>query len=716
MRLKVIKKFFDFGIYSLAILLAFFLVFERYLELPLLVSWLGHWHPLILHFPIVLILVTIIQYWRNDRDFSWYLSLSTILTLVSAITGLLLSLEGGAKGDLIITHQWLGVSVAYIMGLWYWFSQIPSLPKVYYKVIHSGLVVLIVLTGHYGGMVTHGKEFLDFSFSRSEDITIISENPNIYTNIVQPVLDNKCVSCHNSNKAKGELVLADLTSLMNGGESGSPVDVDNPGKSELLQRIQFPTNHEDHMPPEEEKQLTEAELGIIKGWVEQGAPGELYFSELEDSIPLYDIVQLKIAESKTTTWNHLPEISDSRIAELSSVYCTIRRIYNNTDALQVLVFPHRSYSPELLRDLKPIAENIVELNLSNLPLSSEEFKTISSFSNIEILKMSGTPINDDEFKSIGNLEKLSILKIYNTQLGDGAIDKLTSLDGLRELYIYNTLFTKEGISDLVRRKGGLDVITISDEALEFKSILPPPVVEPEKYFFREPFFVKLKHPLEGINLNYTIDGGLPDINSPVMEDSIFIDKKMVLKYFASKTGWGSSDVDSVLFLGSTRVPDEYELEEKSNLKYGERVNSILFDLEKGPDNFDDDGWMAFRNENFILSCSWNEIIHLESVILSSMIHTDPYIFPPSFIEIRGGIEKDNLTLLATLRPSKLSERQNQHLEYFECKVKSTPVKYVKIIVKSLRKIPMWHQGKGERGWFIIDEVVFQEHTTEYAKQ
>ena len=42
------------------------------------------------------------------------------------------------------------------------------------------------------------------------------------------------------------------------------------------------------------------------------------------------------------------------------------------------------------------------------------------------------------------------------------------------------------------------------------------------------------------------------------------------------------------------------------------------------------------------------------------------------------------------------------------------VKYIQIIVKPLQKIPMWHQGKGERGWFFIDEVVFEEHASEDA--
>ena len=118
-----LKRILDYAIFTCVILLTFFLVFEQYLEMPGLVGWLGRWHPLVLHFPIVLILVTVIQYWRKDNYFEWYLNLTTFFTLITAITGFILSLEGSAKGNLLLTHQWLGVSVAYLMAIWYWVNQ-----------------------------------------------------------------------------------------------------------------------------------------------------------------------------------------------------------------------------------------------------------------------------------------------------------------------------------------------------------------------------------------------------------------------------------------------------------------------------------------------------------------------------------------------------------------------------------------------------------------
>jgi phosphoglycerol transferase MdoB-like AlkP superfamily enzyme len=118
-----LKRFFEYSIFISALLLAFLLAFESYLQVPHLVSWLGHWHPLILHFPIVLIFVTIIQYWRKDEYVEWYLSVTTLATLLTAITGFLLSVESGSKGNTIIIHQWLGAGVAYLTALWYWISS-----------------------------------------------------------------------------------------------------------------------------------------------------------------------------------------------------------------------------------------------------------------------------------------------------------------------------------------------------------------------------------------------------------------------------------------------------------------------------------------------------------------------------------------------------------------------------------------------------------------
>ena len=35
-----------------------------------------------------------------------------------------------------------------------------------------------------------------------------------------PILDNKCVKCHNQNKSKGDLMLNSKEAILKGGESG----------------------------------------------------------------------------------------------------------------------------------------------------------------------------------------------------------------------------------------------------------------------------------------------------------------------------------------------------------------------------------------------------------------------------------------------------------------------------------------------------------------
>ncbi len=707
MKTTFLNKILDLGIYALVILLSFLLVFEKFVALPTLVSWLGHWHPLILHFPIVLILVTIIQYWRKDTEIYWYLSFTTLATLVTAITGLILSLEGGDKGGVLLTHQWLGVSVAFMMTFWYWIFQSPNIPVFYYKILHGSLVVLIVVAGHFGGMVTHGSDFLAINLSGDNDDITLPDNPNIYSHIVQPVLNKKCVSCHNENKAKGELVMTAYASLIKGGESGSAFDMGDLENSEMLSRVFLPLEHEDHMPPKDEKQLNDQELSILKAWINQGVPSELYYNDLDEHIELYEIVKSKIEDSKSSAWEDLPEISDNLITELSSEYCTIKRMYNNSNALQVLVFPHSTYSSELLLGLKSIAKNIVELNLSNLPLGSQDLMIVGTFSNIELLKLSNTPITDDDIQHITRLDKLASLKVYSTHLSDEAIDQLSSLQGLDNLYIYNTKITTKGVAELGVKKEGLNVISISEKSLSFKSVLPAPKLSPEIIFFNEPFYAKLIHPLKEIDFHYSEDGSTPDENSPKITDSLLIDDNFTIKYFASKAGWEQSTIDSVTFIKSSIKPKDFNLKYPPDQKYLGIGKSLLFDLEKGSVDFGDDDYMAFRNNQFILNCELEKEIPLKSVLLSSLVHTAPHMFPPAIIQIYGGQEKNNLKLLGSLKPRQPKSDQNIHFAYYDCQITGENVKFLKIVVKPLSKMPPWHDAKGEPAWFFIDEVVLR---------
>lgn len=72
----------------------------------------------------------------------------------------------------------------------------------------------------------------------------------VYTAYVAPpVLSAKCTSCHNPQKTKGALDLTSIEGIQKGGENGEVWVAHRPEESLLLQRIELPLEHEEHMPP-----------------------------------------------------------------------------------------------------------------------------------------------------------------------------------------------------------------------------------------------------------------------------------------------------------------------------------------------------------------------------------------------------------------------------------------------------------------------------------
>src|SRR6185436_5829747 len=119
------------------------------------------------------------------------------------------------------------------------------------------LFVLIIITGHLGGSLTHGSNYLTTSWTLSPDTVVLRKPiPNvqeamIYSDVIQPVLQTKCYSCHGKNKQKGKLRMDDSLRLMKGGKDGPVIIPGNVEKSEMAKRISLPREDDDHMPPEE---------------------------------------------------------------------------------------------------------------------------------------------------------------------------------------------------------------------------------------------------------------------------------------------------------------------------------------------------------------------------------------------------------------------------------------------------------------------------------
>ena len=92
-----------------------------------------------------------------------------------------------------------------------------------------------------------------------------------YERDVVPLLRSSCVGCHNAREAESGFSVETFASLRQGGdERADPVVPGDPAASVLLQRID--SLDDDHMPPLDHPQPSEAEVQGLRDWIAAGAP------------------------------------------------------------------------------------------------------------------------------------------------------------------------------------------------------------------------------------------------------------------------------------------------------------------------------------------------------------------------------------------------------------------------------------------------------------
>src|SRR2546426_36100 len=107
------------------VFLLFILFFESRLHIPTWLKVAGRMHPMFLHFPIVLLLLSFLSLWipsHEEQVWRWFEGLTLIAALsavVTAIMGLILSVEEIRAGSVLQWHKWAGVSVALLGAVYY---------------------------------------------------------------------------------------------------------------------------------------------------------------------------------------------------------------------------------------------------------------------------------------------------------------------------------------------------------------------------------------------------------------------------------------------------------------------------------------------------------------------------------------------------------------------------------------------------------------------
>src|SRR5688572_14169260 len=277
-------------VYFLNVLLIFLLLVEDKVQLPVLLQVTGRMHPLLLHFPLALLFVGIfLEYLTTRKDFkhpattkitSYVFYLFALSASLTALFGFFLYKEGSYLGEEVILHKWMGTAVSLLAVLILWVKERPVV--LYYYGTLGVSAICLVVAGHLGAEVTHGEGFLLEPIQKSQKIVEIenADSAFVFRDVIQPILNEKCLNCHNTNRAKNDLILTDYQNIMKGGETGDAVVAGKAEESLLYKYILLPMNDSLHMPPKEKMQLDRQEIKLIGWWINTGAVAHQKYASL----------------------------------------------------------------------------------------------------------------------------------------------------------------------------------------------------------------------------------------------------------------------------------------------------------------------------------------------------------------------------------------------------------------------------------------------------
>ncbi len=550
----------DFALWIINPILLISILFGERIETGLFLQWIGKMHPLALHFPIVLgfsIAIYFLFFSKHRFQFEIekiVLATNALIASVVALLGVFLANQGSYEGEIFNLHKWGGFAIAIFSWLLSYMLNANELLK---KFVALAFLVILIGATHKGAQLTHGVNALGFpqkENSGQEKSELFDGSASVFKVGIAPILNQKCISCHGPDKAKGKLRLDSQEYILKGGRTGD--------ETLITKLIHLPIEDESHMPPDGSLQLTALEKAILRNWINDGSNFDIGIRDLPREDSLAGLIDDYLAENrKVEIKTDLPDLH-----AYNTDYCTVNYLYYGTDEVEVNFFQASFYKQETLQNLLKIKDHIVRLNMQNMPLEKEDLDIILQFDNLEKVNLNSTGLTISEIDGLKDMENLESIAICGIDFNEEELDELLSQANFTAINVWAENLNQTQLEKLVAKYPGIK-FTIGDNLNDKILKINSPVIEQDSLIIKTFLDVQIKHLLTGVAIFYTTDGSQPDSLSEKYTSPIRVSQNTVVKAQAYKKGWTSSDVVQRTFYKSGITPDTIFLSKPPHAKY-----------------------------------------------------------------------------------------------------------------------------------------------------
>lgn len=437
---------------------------------------LGRTHPMLVHFPIALLIAGVLFEFiaivvRRDRTKPSVAGLACVTVGAlgagaAAWAGWLnadLETHGRGVADLMETHRWLGIvaaslaGVALIGGLIGMTGKARAMTAVYRiaLVLAAGTVGA---AGHWGGSMVYGEGYLTEALfpapapeppsaeSQLAELAELEASGTVLTvdfaTQIMPIFEASCIECHGPNKKKGNLRLDSRMYAMDARDADEQVFIPGDAEaSDVFWRVTLPHDDPDLMPPEGDGDpLTPEQIALLETWINEGA----VWVDVPMAVAAESTNQAATEDASTA----LPPFvfDDAARAQQNAGLNALRQrgaVANRLASDEPWVEVRFDLLGESVTDadlalLEPLAPTLTSLHLAGTAVTDDGVATLAAFPRLERLHLERTATTDRGVAHLANLTQLRYLNLYRTNVTDKALVTVANLPSIESVYLWQT--------------------------------------------------------------------------------------------------------------------------------------------------------------------------------------------------------------------------------------------------------------------------------------
>lgn len=234
--------------------------------------------------------------------------------------------------------------------------------------------------------------------------------------------------------------------------------------------------------------------------------------------------------------------------------------------------------------------------------------------------------------------------------------------------------------------------------------LAPPMLKYKSAFFSGTTSFEVTFNQPGAEVRYTLNG-----NEPTEKDLLYSTPVPVTKRTQVKVKAFSKDLLPSETIGAQFIKDGKQISQvlfsKPNEYYAKNKPDVLNDNSGGLLNYRSGGWLGYDSDTVTITVDLKKKEVINTVLISLLQDENAWIFLPEQILVYYYNDKQKAfvpTGKETFVHESAGPKQNDMREIIPTqKIKTDRLR---LVLFPIKKIPDWHQGKGNHGWLFIDEI------------